>query len=163
MRSTDEVSTALPDLRAVPAGGDARRRAGPAESRPLASPGQAPLKVRSRCDLACDHCYVYQGADQRWRRQPMVMSDEVTTLFVERRGDPSASNRHRHHADGRSCYEQPLHFAWPLHPSAGQTQSAEREFPAADVRMARIPMRSARLGLSEHGPEGKAGGDPDGN
>jgi uncharacterized protein len=35
------------------------------------------LKVHSRCDLACDHCYVYQAADQSWRGQPMAMSDEV--------------------------------------------------------------------------------------
>ena len=24
------------------------------------------LKVHSRCDLACDHCYVYEHADQSW-------------------------------------------------------------------------------------------------
>src|SRR5579863_1269874 len=28
------------------------------------------LKVHSRCDLACDHCYVYEHADQSWRRKP---------------------------------------------------------------------------------------------
>ena len=28
------------------------------------------LKVHSRCDLACDHCYVYMHADQGWRAQP---------------------------------------------------------------------------------------------
>lgn len=32
------------------------------------------LKVHSRCDLACDHCYIYEAADQGWRAQPMVMS-----------------------------------------------------------------------------------------
>ena len=28
------------------------------------------LKVHSRCDLACDHCYVYEHADQSWRARP---------------------------------------------------------------------------------------------
>ena len=28
------------------------------------------LKVTSRCDLACDHCYVYEHADQSWRAKP---------------------------------------------------------------------------------------------
>jgi len=28
------------------------------------------LKVSSRCDLACDHCYVFEHADQSWRHKP---------------------------------------------------------------------------------------------
>lgn len=35
------------------------------------------LKVHSRCDLACDYCYVYELADQTWRSQPRRMSREV--------------------------------------------------------------------------------------
>ncbi|MEV0566246.1 FxsB family cyclophane-forming radical SAM/SPASM peptide maturase [Dactylosporangium sp. NPDC050588] len=35
------------------------------------------LKVHSRCDLACDHCYVYEHADQSWRRQPRTMDRDV--------------------------------------------------------------------------------------
>lgn len=35
------------------------------------------LKVYSRCDLACDHCYVYEPADRSWRGRPMVNSDQV--------------------------------------------------------------------------------------
>jgi uncharacterized protein len=31
------------------------------------------LKVHSRCDLSCDHCYVYQHADQTWRDRPVRM------------------------------------------------------------------------------------------
>jgi uncharacterized protein len=33
------------------------------------------VKVASRCNLACDYCYVYQSADQSWRAQPRVMSE----------------------------------------------------------------------------------------
>jgi uncharacterized protein len=42
------------------------------------------LKVHSRCDLACDHCYVYQSADQSWRGQPMAMSDETIAWTAQR-------------------------------------------------------------------------------
>ncbi|MEV7418634.1 radical SAM/SPASM protein FxsB, inactivated metallohydrolase extension form [Streptomyces sp. NPDC089919] len=35
------------------------------------------LKVHSRCDLACDHCYVYEHADQSWRARPKVISAEA--------------------------------------------------------------------------------------
>ncbi|MET9802688.1 radical SAM/SPASM protein FxsB, inactivated metallohydrolase extension form [Streptomyces sp. NPDC006368] len=35
------------------------------------------LKVHSRCDLACDHCYVYEHADQSWRTRPRAISDEA--------------------------------------------------------------------------------------
>ena len=42
------------------------------------------LKLHSRCDLACDHCYVYQGADQSWRGQPKAMSDETIAWTAQR-------------------------------------------------------------------------------
>jgi hypothetical protein len=32
------------------------------------------LKVARRCNLACDHCYVYEHADQSWRYQPQAMA-----------------------------------------------------------------------------------------
>ena len=35
------------------------------------------LKIHSRCDLACDYCYVYEKADQSWRSQPRRMSRVV--------------------------------------------------------------------------------------
>ncbi|MFH0515874.1 FxsB family cyclophane-forming radical SAM/SPASM peptide maturase [Streptomyces sp. M41] len=40
---------------------------------------QLVLKVHSRCDLACDHCYVYEHADQSWAHRPKAISDEVTS------------------------------------------------------------------------------------
>lgn len=42
------------------------------------------LKIHSRCDLACDHCYMYEAVDQGWRAQPMVMS-RATAAAVGRR------------------------------------------------------------------------------
>jgi uncharacterized protein len=58
---------------------------------PEVDPGGAPpvissllLKVASRCNLACDYCYVYAHADQSWTHQPKFMSDDVIALAVER-------------------------------------------------------------------------------
>ena len=42
------------------------------------------LKVHSRCDLACDHCYVYEAADQSWSRRPVVISDATATQAAAR-------------------------------------------------------------------------------
>ncbi|GAA1013071.1 radical SAM protein [Acrocarpospora pleiomorpha] len=45
------------------------------------------LKLHSRCNLACDYCYMYEMADQGWRRQPRRMSrttiDHVATRIAE--------------------------------------------------------------------------------
>ncbi|MBF8187721.1 FxsB family radical SAM/SPASM domain protein [Nonomuraea sp. K274] len=51
--------------------------------RPLAFQ-QFILKIHSRCDLACRHCYVYEMADQSWRDQPRRMSDAVADRVTER-------------------------------------------------------------------------------
>ncbi|MEU8266776.1 FxsB family cyclophane-forming radical SAM/SPASM peptide maturase [Sphaerisporangium sp. NPDC049002] len=42
------------------------------------------LKVSSRCDLACDHCYVYEHADQSWRRRPKIISRETLAAATAR-------------------------------------------------------------------------------
>lgn len=42
------------------------------------------LKVHSRCDLACDHCYVYEAADQSWRGRQKVIPGEVLTRSAQR-------------------------------------------------------------------------------
>jgi uncharacterized protein len=45
------------------------------------------VKIHSRCDLACDYCYVYEMADQSWREQPRRMSWEVAGLAAVRIGE----------------------------------------------------------------------------
>ncbi|MEO3854242.1 FxsB family cyclophane-forming radical SAM/SPASM peptide maturase [Acrocarpospora sp. B8E8] len=42
------------------------------------------LKVHSRCNLACDYCYVYTLADQSWRSQPMIMDPALITVAAHR-------------------------------------------------------------------------------
>ncbi|WNC01681.1 FxsB family cyclophane-forming radical SAM/SPASM peptide maturase [Streptomyces sp. CGMCC 4.7035] len=45
---------------------------------------QLVLKVHSRCDLACDHCYVYEHADQSWSRRPKIISQETVQQVAHR-------------------------------------------------------------------------------
>jgi uncharacterized protein len=60
-------------------------------SGPLVPLGQVVLKLHSRCDLACDHCYVYEAADQSWRGRPLVISDEVISRTAQRIAEHAAS------------------------------------------------------------------------
>jgi uncharacterized protein len=51
------------------------------------------LKVHSRCDLACDHCYVYEHADQSWRARPKVISQEIVLKAGERIAEHARQQR----------------------------------------------------------------------
>ncbi|EXG79504.1 FxsB family cyclophane-forming radical SAM/SPASM peptide maturase [Cryptosporangium arvum] len=42
------------------------------------------LKVHSRCNLACDYCYVYNGPDQSWQYRPAVMPRQTMEIFGRR-------------------------------------------------------------------------------
>jgi uncharacterized protein len=42
------------------------------------------LKIHSRCDLACDYCYMYTLADQSWRDRPIVMSQATIDAAAAR-------------------------------------------------------------------------------
>jgi uncharacterized protein len=50
------------------------------------------IKIHSRCDLACNHCYVYTMADQRWRTRPRVMSHETMDQTAKRIGEHSRAH-----------------------------------------------------------------------
>ncbi|GAA4236124.1 hypothetical protein GCM10022254_45000 [Actinomadura meridiana] len=45
------------------------------------------LKVHGRCNLSCDYCYVYEGADQSWRARPTLMSPDVVAATATRLGE----------------------------------------------------------------------------
>src|SRR6201996_1714273 len=51
---------------------------------PLLPLDQFVLKVHSRCDLACDHCYVYESADQSWRGRPTAIPSDVVSRAASR-------------------------------------------------------------------------------
>jgi uncharacterized protein len=48
------------------------------------------VKIASRCNLACDYCYVYAGPDQSWRAQPRVMAPRVMDALARRIGEHAA-------------------------------------------------------------------------
>jgi uncharacterized protein len=48
------------------------------------SVSQYVLKVCSRCDLACDHCYVYEHADQSWRAKPKTIAGATVAQAARR-------------------------------------------------------------------------------
>src|SRR5215469_8097377 len=54
------------------------------------------LKVHSRCDLACDHCYVYEHADQSWRGRPTVISPGTVAKAGERIAEHASAHRLSH-------------------------------------------------------------------
>jgi uncharacterized protein len=49
-----------------------------------ASVSQYVLKVCGRCDLACDHCYVFEHADRSWRHKPKVIAPETVAEAARR-------------------------------------------------------------------------------
>ncbi len=49
------------------------------------------LKVHGRCDLSCDHCYVYENADQSWRAKPVMMSADIVRAAATRIGAHAAA------------------------------------------------------------------------
>jgi uncharacterized protein len=60
------------------------------------SPGpiaQYVLKVHGRCDLACDHCYVYEHADQSWRAKPRAISQPTVDAAARRIAEHAAAHR----------------------------------------------------------------------
>jgi uncharacterized protein len=65
------------------------------------------LKVHSRCDLACDHCYIYEAADQSWRGRPMILSAEVAGKAAQRIAEHAS-------AHALSAVQVVLHGGEPL-------------------------------------------------
>ena len=51
------------------------------------------LKVCSRCDLACDHCYVYEHADQSWRAKPKVIAEGTVRQAALRMSEHARTHR----------------------------------------------------------------------
>lgn len=51
------------------------------------------VKVHSRCDLACDYCYMYEMADQSWRERPRRMSTDIARSTAVRIGEHVCSHR----------------------------------------------------------------------
>ncbi|MGW5052088.1 FxsB family cyclophane-forming radical SAM/SPASM peptide maturase [Actinokineospora sp. NPDC004072] len=65
------------------------------------------MKIHGRCDLACDYCYYFTGADQRWRGRPAAMDRATATAAVDRIAEHAC-------AHGLDAVEIVLHGGEPL-------------------------------------------------
>jgi uncharacterized protein len=92
------------------------------------------LKVHSRCDLACDHCYVYESADQSWRGRPRVMSDEVITQAAARIAEHAAAHR-------LSVVHAVLHGGEPLLAGPGRLGRVAAELRSALTGICDLDLR----------------------
>lgn len=45
------------------------------------------IKVTARCNLNCDYCYVFNHADQSWKKMPSVLSSENRVILAKRIGE----------------------------------------------------------------------------
>ncbi|MEU8570542.1 FxsB family cyclophane-forming radical SAM/SPASM peptide maturase [Streptomyces pathocidini] len=50
------------------------------------------LKTHSRCNLACTYCYIYQGADDSWRRRPARVPDATVRRTAARIGEHASAH-----------------------------------------------------------------------
>ncbi|GAA4219781.1 uncharacterized protein FHR32_000472 [Streptosporangium album] len=92
------------------------------------------LKIHSRCDLACDYCYMYEMADQSWRSRPRQMSPATVAAVATRIAEHV-------HAHALPTVEVVLHGGEPL--LAGQEPIRE---VVSSIRSAVGP--SARVDVS---------------
>jgi uncharacterized protein len=82
------------------------------------------IKIHSRCNLACDYCYMYELADQSWRDQPRTMSRAVVNATARRIAD----HARRHELDSVRVV---LHGGEPLLAGSELISFLAREFRTA--------------------------------
>jgi uncharacterized protein len=102
------------------------------------------LKIHSRCDLACDYCYMYTMADQSWRTRPRRMPIDVAEQAAARIGEHV-----RRHALGE--IELVLHGGEPLLAGPGfiaQLVAAVRT-AVGDQAAVRTSVQTNGVGLNE--------------
>ena len=92
------------------------------------------LKIHSRCDLACDHCYVYEHADQSWRGRPTVISPETVAKAGERIAEHAS-------AHGLSEVRVILHGGEPLLAGASRLAAIARALRRAIEPVSRLDLR----------------------
>src|SRR5580700_8203056 len=102
------------------------------------------VKIHSRCDLACDYCYMYEMADQSWRDRPRRMSMETAEQTATRIAEHA-----RNH--GLADLALILHGGEPLlagHELIWRLVTATRKRSGLDVRVD-VHVQTNAVGLSE--------------
>ncbi|MCX4968457.1 radical SAM/SPASM protein FxsB, inactivated metallohydrolase extension form [Streptomyces sp. NBC_00654] len=92
------------------------------------------LKVHSRCDLACDHCYVYEHADQSWRTRPKTISDDAISWTARRLAEHAATH-------GLSSLSVILHGGEPLLAGPARLRRVCEELGSALHGIAELDLR----------------------
>lgn len=82
------------------------------------------LKIHSRCNLACEYCYIYEGADTSWRRRPVRMAPDILRRTVRRISEHAATH-------GLAGIRVDLHGGEPLLAGPGPLVSAAAQLRAA--------------------------------
>ncbi|MDX2932569.1 FxsB family cyclophane-forming radical SAM/SPASM peptide maturase [Streptomyces ipomoeae] len=105
-----------------------------AVGRPALPLRQFVLKMHSRCDLACDHCYVYEHADKSWRGRPTAVSDDVLRTTARRIAEHAA-------AHGLDTVHVVLHGGEPLLAGRTRLRRAAEELTAALSGVCELDLR----------------------
>lgn len=92
--------------------------------RPSPTLTQFVVKVHSRCDLACDHCYVYEHADTSWRGRPRTISRPILARTAERIAEHARTH-------GLSTVHVVLHGGEPLLAGPAGIRAAAEELHRA--------------------------------
>lgn len=95
---------------------------------------QLVLKIHSRCDLACDHCYVYEHADRSWKTRPVVIGEETVRQVALR----FAQYARAHELPSVSVI---LHGGEPLLAGPARLRSVCEEFGAALAGVSELDLR----------------------
>ena len=93
------------------------------------------LKMHSRCDLACDHCYVFEHADQSWRGRPKVISGEILDLTARRIAEHARAHRLDDRVRRPARRGAPPRRAGGAAPGGGELRSALSGVCALDLRI----------------------------
>jgi uncharacterized protein len=92
------------------------------------------LKVHSRCDLACDHCYIYEHADGSWRARPKL----ITSKTVAKVGERIAEHARQHALSQVSVI---LHGGEPLLAGAARLAEIARQLRRAVAPVCALDLR----------------------
>ncbi|MGW6323200.1 FxsB family cyclophane-forming radical SAM/SPASM peptide maturase [Streptomyces sp. NPDC055100] len=88
------------------------------------------LKVHSRCNLACDYCYIYRSPDTSWRERPARVPEGTMARTAARIGEHAA-------AHGLDRIRIELHGGEPLlagpEPLLAYTRAVRRAVPGGCV------------------------------
>uniref|UniRef100_A0AAU2A8R1 Radical SAM/SPASM protein FxsB, inactivated metallohydrolase extension form n=1 Tax=Streptomyces sp. NBC_00093 TaxID=2975649 RepID=A0AAU2A8R1_9ACTN len=104
------------------------------------------LKIHSRCNIACDHCYMYELADQSWKSRPTVISEDTVAHVAQR----LASYAKTHRLDSVSCI---LHGGEPLLVGPRRLRDICAELTRILSPVTTVDLRMHTNGMLLHGPQ----------